>query len=442
MKASRFNILISTQNNHYLLFNSASAALAEIEADNFPAVARLLSASAPSPGDSDREFHQVLCDGKFLIPDETDELAELVITNRRQRFAGETLFLTIAPTLSCNFRCEYCFESRQSSFMTRETEDAVLQFAARKAARARNLLVTWFGGEPTLCVDTIARLQIGLREIAQEHSLSLLPTALVTNGYLLDRNLAIKLQSLGITDIQVTLDGPRRIHDVRRRLANGQGSFDIIMSNLRETADLLQITIRVNVDSTSAATVPELIAELDKQELLSRTNLYFAPVNEHSETCPDIRGRCFSTREFAAMQTNFYRELVSTGLASVEYPMLAPGGHCGAASENAFVISPRGDLYKCWEEISLDQSHSIGSVFSETLSPQQAGRLNRFLSWDPFQLSECRGCHVLPLCMGGCPRQGLDLRQTTHGACCSWKYNLEEMLRLHHHSGTRKEVTT
>ncbi len=442
MKASRFNILISTDDNQYLLFNSASAALAEIEAENFPSVARLLSAPDSPRTESERNFHEVLCDGKFLVPNEADELAALIVRNRRQRFAGETLFLTIAPTLSCNFRCEYCFESSQPSFMTRETEDTVLQFASHRAERARNLLITWFGGEPTLCVDTIRRLQLGLRDLSQRRRLNLLPTSLVTNGYLLTRALAITLQELGITDIQVTLDGPARIHDTRRRLANGQGTFEVILSNLRETADLLQITVRVNVDSGSAATVPELVDELERRDLLSRLNLYFAPVNHHSNTCPDIRGRCFSTRAFAAMQTKFYRPLADSGLAAVEYPMLAPGGHCGADSENAFVISPTGDLYKCWEEISLDRSLAVGSVFSDSRTPPQERKLNRFLSWDPFQLSACRECHILPLCLGGCPRQGLDLKQSTHGACCSWKYNLEEMLRLRHHSGTRKEVTT
>jgi uncharacterized protein len=441
MKSSRYNIFIATDQGTHLLFNSASAALAEISSEHIEAVRRILKCPDASRSEADEELFHTLCEGRFLIPGEIDELAVLTVRNRRQRFSGETLFLTIAPTLACNFRCDYCFEDPQAASMTPETEDALLKFAEHQATRAEKLLVTWFGGEPTLRMDTVERLQTRLRHLADRRGLEMLTTGMVTNGYCLDRTMALHLKELGITDVQVTLDGPRHTHDARRKLAGGGGTFDRIIANLRETVGLLQITIRVNVDRDNAEAALDLVEELQRTGVLPEANLYFAPVNDNSGPCPDLCHRCFTTEEFSKTQTCLYERLAERGLIQIEYPMLAPGGHCGADAENAFVIAPSGDIFKCWEEVSMDRSRSIGSVYFGDLAPQQESNLDMFLSWDPLQMAECRDCRVLPICMGGCPRQGITQKTLTSGACSSWKYNLEEMLLLQHRLDMRKEVT-
>ncbi len=441
MKSSRYNLIAeSGTDGTRLLFNGGSAALAEIDSETWETVARLLATPACARTDQEQELLGHLVYGKYLVADEIDEVEALKVRNRRQRFANSTFFLTIAPTLACNFACEYCFESRNATIMTPDIEDAVIALAERQLARSENMLITWFGGEPTLCIKTIERLQGAFHEIAARQNVSVRPATIITNGYLLDRQMAQRLAAADIRECQVTLDGPERIHDSRRKLRNGGGSFRRIIENLAESADILHVIVRVNVDTTNVDASWEVIGSLEDAGVLKNVQVYFAPVNDTDGVCADMRGRCFTTEEFAREQIKLYRDLMKRGFYQIEYPSLASGGYCGADSENSYVIGPNGLLFKCWEELSLDPARSVGSLLEEAPAPQQQANEHRYLGWDPFEKVECVECDVLPICMGGCPVQGIKLNSPARGYCSSWKYNLGDMLQLRYLCEQRKEV--
>ena len=107
-----------------------------------------------------------------------------------RRAGNTTFFLTIAPTLACNFGCDYCFENSQSHRMSESTQDTLLRFSDEHVRDAKQMLITWFGGEPTLCLDIIEKLQENFIELATKHRIALLPSSIITNGYLLDRPMA------------------------------------------------------------------------------------------------------------------------------------------------------------------------------------------------------------------------------------------------------------
>ena len=444
MKASRYNRVAAVEGAaSRLLFNSRSAALAQVDADSWQQIEALLADPAGAVTPQQRELLEQLTYGQYLVPDELDEVAALRADNRRLRTDGKTFFLTIAPTLSCNFACGYCFEStstRAPARMDRRIEQAVLAFADRHLTLARTFLLTWFGGEPTLCMKTIERLHPALSEMAAAGGVNLKTPSIVTNGYLLDAAMAARLKRLGILDAQVTLDGPARIHDVRRPLRTGGGTFDRIVHNLAEAASLLRVVVRVNVDAGNAEAASEVLEALDAAGVLSRVQVYFAPVTPSAGACADMRGRCLTSEGFAAEQTRLYRGLLDRGFARIETPDPCAGNHCGADSENGFVVGPNGLLFRCWEELSLEPATSVGSVLPGAPSAVQRANKQRWRAWDPFQKSECVGCGVLPLCMGGCPLAGMRLASSTRGDCCSWKHNLMDMLQLRARCENGKEV--
>ena len=440
MKPSRYTILFPSDNGATLAFNSASAALAEILPENLATIQRLLNDPSSAHTDQEQTFRDALIEGRYLVPDRLDELTALKIRNRSQRFGCQSLLLTIAPTLSCNFRCDYCFESRTALRMSREAEQALVDFAVKRMSRAEELYITWFGGEPTLCLDTIERMEAALRQYAAERHLSVRPSTIITNGYLLDRAMATRLRDSGVEEAQITLDGPAEIHDARRKLANGHGTYHRIIENLRQSVDILRIGVRVNVDRLNIDSTVGILDDLRAHDLLDKIYLYFAQVTASTTVCADIRDRCLSTEEFSHGQLDLYRALIDRGFYQIEYPMLAPGGHCGADVDNAFVVGPNGDIFKCWEELSTDHSHSVGSVLQSEPTDHQLETLNRYLGWDPFERQGCRECEVLPVCMGGCPRHAIEQTDQTKGACCSWKYNLRDMLTLRHQCERKREA--
>ena len=89
-----------------------------------------------------------------------DETAALDALGRTGCSSGDTVDLTICPTMGCNFDCPYCFENHFPGVMTESVQDDVAGLAGRMLDEvgAEKLLVIWFGGEPLLAVDVIARL--------------------------------------------------------------------------------------------------------------------------------------------------------------------------------------------------------------------------------------------------------------------------------------------
>ncbi len=440
VKPSRYSSFISIEDGKKLAFNSSSAALAEIDPDTWRVVQRILADPDGSASSERQDVFDHLKEGKFLIDDEWDEVTHLRVENRLRRYGNSTYFLTVAPTLACNLACPYCYQGHRAESMTREGEQALIQFSERHLKKSDDVVVTWFGGEPTLCMATIERLQPALHEMAARYDATFYPSSIVTNGYLLNGNLARRLNAVGVTQAQVTLDGPRQVHDRRRRLRNGEGTFETIAANLQESVEHLKVVIRVNVDRDNQTDADEVLAELEARSLLSHTRVYFSQVNATDGVCADMRDRCFSTEEFARLQVQWYRSLIGRGYTQIEYPSLAPGGHCGADSDNAFVVSPAGYLFKCWEEVSPDPGKSVGNIFAGDQTPAQKANLYRYLAWDPFEKPGCVTCDVLPLCMGGCPHHGMAMNSDDTGYCCSWKYNLQEMVVLRYLCDQQKEV--
>ncbi len=430
MKPSRYNIFVDTNDGKKLAFNSASAALAEIESDKFPTIQKLLDNSDSAATAEEKQYLAALGHGKYLIEDDIDEITLLKVRNSKNRFSGKIIMLTIAPTLACNLRCDYCFVNQQAVRMTPETEQALLRFKENELQRAEGLSITWFGGEPTLCPDTIERLQEGYRELCSRYQVELYPSGIVTNGYLLDAAMSSRLSRAGIASAQTTLDGPERIHDSRRRLQSGKGTFQRIVDNIEQSYNTLKISVRVNVDRDNINSALELMEYLDDRKLLRKVGIHFAQVLPSKGACADMRDNCYSEQEYAREQLRLYRMLIDHGYNHISYPNPAGGGLCAACSDNAWVVSPTGELFKCWEEISANSSDSVGSIFDLKTESHKTSKLNKYLAWNPFEKSDCVSCNILPLCMGGCPQQALEINSEKAGACCSWKYNLAEMLTL------------
>ncbi len=431
MKPSPFNFFFPILDGRIVLgYNSYSGAIAEIEGENHPLVQDVLANPNATFAGQAAEYFQCLRDGGFLIPDAVDQRTALEMRARTDRLEGSVLTLTIAPTLACNFGCDYCFESRSSVRMSDETQTALLAFTDRHLYRADGLRLCWFGGEPTLCFPLIERLQQRFLELAEKHQVHLHPGQIITNGYLLDVAMAQRLRELGITRAQITLDGSQEMHDRRRKLHNGQGTFARIIDNLCAAAGILDIDVRINIDKDNVDCAPAAVTVLQERGVLDKVRVTFAPIFPSGAVCADIRDRCHDNAEFARILVRLYGQLAANGIEKIDRPQIASGGMCGAIADGYYSVGPNGYLFKCWEELSLDADRSIGSVFSETLSAAQQANCEAYQAWQPLALSGCRSCAHAPVCMGGCPARGLAQPDASQGVCPPWKYNLGDMLEL------------
>jgi uncharacterized protein len=446
MKASRYNRFFKAENDgHWLAFNGMTSALATLDGEEqYLLVQRILA--DPNQVDQEdktvQELWEPLVKGGYLVEDWVDEVEVLKIRNRTARFQNYGLSLTIVPTMKCNLKCAYCYQTHPNEVMSSEVEDALIGMIRDRLRPQEHLGVTWYGGEPLLRLEQILGLTERIDEICKEKE-SPYAAKIITNGYLLDEQVAQQLQQAHVVSAQITLDGPREIHDQKRPLHNGQGTYDRIMANVEalvggngstEKDDQhLNIAIRVNVDKTNFKDVPRLLDDLTRRGLKTKVGVYVAPIKPYTDVCSSVGGSCFSNQEYTTAEVDLYRLFLSKGFRVAKYPVVH-AAYCMADScKKAFVVGPGGEFYGCWSDVG--STNTIGCLLGEQAG-QLTPRLVEYLSWDPFERQECRECDILPVCMGGCPYQGYRAGPNVRRHCDPWKGNLIEMLQLFYTSKT------
>ena len=335
-----------------------------------------------------------------------DELSALSAMARMGCAGGAHVSLTICPTMGCNFDCPYCFENHRPGRMSRETQDDVAALAERmlKASGAKELSVIWFGGEPLLTPDIIEALSARLMALAEQYGAEY-SAEIVTNGYLLTREIVDMLDRCKVSMAQITLDGVGPEHDKTRHLAGGGPTYDRIAENLRTLRLPFSVSIRHNVHKGNLEQMAPLRDTVRALAEESGNNLryYASPVRDNSVAQErNTRGSmCFSD---ASGEVDRLQEVEDFSAAKCFF--------CGANRLYSLGIDDRGRLYKCWEDVdksdrSFGNAHTWDPMDPITTADAPDMLIQYVNSAMPLEDPECSQCVFLPQCLGGCPTQRL-----------------------------------
>ncbi len=425
MKKSEYNLYHKDNKNNLIVYNTISGGILLLEPE-YGTILENLNHSF-LPGEIlDEDLFNNLKIGGMIVDNDVDELSAILLKNKIMRYSTISAHYTIAPTLDCNFRCPYCYENIQDkSYMTSDVINSIKKKFLSDKQVYKSLNIIWYGGEPLLAFKQIEDLsKYAIECFGEEYSASI-----VTNGFLLNENIIKKLDDLHISDIQITIDGPPKIHNSRRCLPNGGDTFFTIISNIENLLKLnnkINISIRINVDKSNIDDINELVTFFESLEFRDRINYYLAPVDNINDTTDDMI--CFSGSEFAKEELGIMMN-DTTVINDYDFPSVNYG-ICGAVSTNSIIIDPCGYLYRCWDDIG-NRNESSGRIDDDNSIIR-----HNSLKWLNYNIDDdksCMKCKFLPLCMGGCPNYFIKCKDRK---CIPLKYNFEDsmnyLLKLHH----------
>ncbi|WP_420548085.1 TIGR04463 family radical SAM/SPASM RiPP maturase [Curvivirga sp.] len=372
----------------------------------------------------------------YMVANDTDETGELEQRYMAARHDSQTMVMTIAPIMACNFACEYCFQGADKPVkkMSDLVQDALLQYLDKVLPTLKVLSISWYGGEPLMGLKTIEELTVKMKELCKKHDVQY-TAFIVTNGYFLDGKTAKKLHKLDVTSCQVTFDGAAESHDERRYLLSGRPTYERIAKNIGEVINQtpIQVSIRVNIDHHNKDNIKHLMDDLKSRGFNHRTNLgiYFAPIESITEACHSCNDISMGKNEYAIMEAELYRYAFEAGLTGLPRPPMMHG-NCAAVRQNGLVLLPTGELHKCWDTVN-DTTLKIGTIFEPEAAFESAIH-NEWMSWSPFNNDTCRGCKILPNCTGACAFKFVHSDKTLGEGgslpCPSWKFNISERLLI------------
>ncbi|NIF05923.1 radical SAM protein [Chryseobacterium sp. Tr-659] len=386
----------------------------------------------------DKKIFQLLLDGRFIVPDFIDEKKLVKDRIKRGRQRNDMLYLTIAPTLGCNFNCTYCIEdeSFRKDFkgMPLEVEDGIVQLAEHHILKSgiKHLTVAWFGGEPLIKINSIDRISERLMALCEKHKITF-DTNITTNGFLLNDKAIDILTRYHTNFVKISLDGPPDIHNKRRTLLSGKPTYSKILDNIMKASQKMPVTIRVNIDQSNYESLMELLDLVAARKTPLHNITMYLGIVEENEFITDKFKTYLSRKLFAETELKFINEARKRKMSSWHLPSMI-GNFCGADMDLAYMIGPSGELYQCWAEFG-DPSKVVGYLNSP-LSINEEHQLH-YTEFDVTEHEKCSDCKVMPLCTGGCSRERLFHKEPQ---CGVYKFNLADRISEFIHQSKQIKV--
>jgi uncharacterized protein len=401
MKYSQFNSIV-LYDEHFVLFNTLSNGLIALD----PTLKDLLEA-ARHEGIEKLEnihptFYEALKENQFILEDEVDEVERVRQVREEVDYDKKIYHLTINPTMNCNFKCWYCYETHiKASRMNEEIIERINKFLSSKLNELSDINVfdlSWFGGEPLLYFYDIVLPII-------KHFNSLLDKKEIrgninftSNGFLVNDKMVQYFKNNNVGALQITLDGHNEEHDQVRYVSETRGSYKQIISNvLNLIRNRIFVRLRINFTKVNIVNCHKIIEDIS--ELIQEEREYllidFHRVWQDNEPADE---------DFISSQIDKFREAgfnVKSGLS-----MDNVRNSCYADKQNSAVINYNGEVFKCTAR-DFTTAKREGYIDENGEIIWENGNLEKRMNIK-FKNKPCLSCRLLPICNGGCSQHALE----------------------------------
>ncbi len=343
--------------------------------------------------------------GKLFTPDVFEDLA---YDFKQRSTVVKALCLHVAHT--CNLNCSYCFASQgkyhgERALMSFETGKRALDFLIENSGTRTNLEVDFFGGEPLMNWDVVKQLVAYARTQEPIHHKKFRFT-LTTNGVLIDDDV-IDFANKEMSNVVLSLDGRKEIHDRLRVDYAGKGSYDRIVPKFQKLVEarggknyyMRGTFTHANTDFTNDILH---MADLGFTEL-SMEPVVCAPGDAAALTQEDLP-ILFEQYELLAKEM-IHRKKEGRGFTFYHYMLDLTGGPCiykrisGCGSGTEYMaVTPWGELYPCHQFVG-DEHYSLGNIWDGVTN---TALRDEFKCCNAYARPECSDCWAKLYCSGGC----------------------------------------
>ena len=343
--------------------------------------------------------------GKLFTPDIYEHFA---FDFKNHSTVVKALCLHVAHT--CNLNCSYCFASQgkyhgERALMSFETGKQALDYLIANSGTRTNLEVDFFGGEPLMNWGVVKQLVAYARSQEPIYHKNFRFT-LTTNGMLIDDDV-IDFTNREMSNVVLSLDGRKEVHDRLRVDYAGNGSYDRIVPKFQKlvkargdksyyirgtfthantdfTNDIFHMAdlgftelsmepVVCAPDDPSALTEKDLPVLLEQYELLAKEM-----IRRKKE------GRGFT----------FYHYMVDLTSGPCIYKRISG---CGSGTEY-MAVTPWGELFPCHQFVG-DPKYSLGNIWDGVTN---TALRDEFKHCNAYARPECKDCWAKFYCSGGC----------------------------------------
>ena len=343
--------------------------------------------------------------GQLFTPDTFEPMAGSL----KEKTAGVVKALCLHVAHTCNLNCAYCFASQgkyhgERAVMPFEVGKQALDFLIANSGTRRNLEVDFFG-DPLMDCKVVKDLVAYARSIEKEHNKNFRFT-LTTNGLLIDDDV-IEFANREMSNVVLSLDGRKEIHDRYRVDYAGKGSWERIVPKFQKLV-AARGGKNYYMRGTFTHANPDFLKDIQQMLDLGFTELSMEPVvcapgDPSALTEEDFPVVCRQYEQLAELMLRRDRE--GKPFTFYHYMLDLSGGPCiykrisGCGSGTEYMaVTPWGDLYPCHQFVG-DEKFRLGNIRDGVTNRE---RRAEFAACNVYAHPECRDCWAKLYCSGGC----------------------------------------
>lgn len=334
------------------------------------------------------------------------------IKAQKPRQPVEVINISLFLTQTCNLRCTYCYGDGGSygsgGSMDEKTAFKTVDWLIEQSGKMKKIHIGFFGGEPFLefplmksVVDYAKKKVKDAGKTVDFHT--------NTNGTLLTDE-AITFIHQNDISLLVSIDGPQKIQDTQRPYADGSGSYNSVVPQLKKLLSVMPKTpahavllgdtdpqqikhALQEIGFTEISLIPasgSLLAEgLNEEKTRRDTETLFQSMEEDAQTWLKL----ISSRSTEELISHRYKSGLLRGVVFLLNHQ--KNNHPCGAGLGMVAVSVTGDVYLCHRFVGKDE-YKLGSIFE--------GQLDRedYLISPITVNNTCVSCFAKYYCAGGC----------------------------------------
>ena len=369
------------------------------------ALEKELSLSHSEAGELAEEFLALKEAGQLFTQDIYEDYID-AFTERET--VVKALCLHIAH--DCNLACKYCFAGEgeyhgRRALMSLEVGRKALDFLVENSGNRVNLEVDFFGGEPLMNWQVVKELVAYGRSLEEPHHKKFRFT-LTTNGVLLTDEV-MDFVNKEMSNLVLSIDGRKEIHDLMRPHRGGQGSYDEILPKYKKAAESrnqMNYYVRGTYTRNNTDFSEDVIHLADQGfEQISVEPVVADKKEDYALRMEDVP-KLLSEYDRLA-QEYIRRKRDGKGFQFFHFMIDLEGGPCvakrlsGCGSGTEYLaVTPWGDLYPCHQFVGQEE-FLMGNVEDGIVRKDIQ---DKFKACNVYSKKECRDCFAKFYCSGGC----------------------------------------
>lgn len=374
---------------------------------------------------NDEDIEEAYNEVKELIEEErlfTDDIyKDFVMDFKKRTTVVKALCLHIAH--DCNLACKYCFADEgeyhgKRELMSYEVGKKALDFLVANSGSRTNLEVDFFGGEPLMNFEVVKKLVKYGRSLEEPNNKKFRFT-LTTNGVLLDDDI-LEFANKEMSNLVLSLDGRKEVHDLMRPRRGGQGSYDTVVPKFikaaesrnqmnyyvrgtytRNNLDFAKDVIHMADLGFEQISVEPVVADKSESYAIREEDIDTL-IKQYDELTAEMIKRKKEGKPF-----NFFHFMIDLSGGPCVAKRLSG---CGSGTEY-LAVSPSGELYPCHQFMGM-KDFLLGNVDEGVI---RTDIRDEFKLCNVYAKEKCKNCFAKFYCSGGCAANSYNFSGSING---------------------------